>query len=138
MEQNWTALARAIKQRRLELGLTRTDLARRAEVSRQTVHNFESGEGFVRLPPTLSKIAEALGWAPEMPYGVLEGRIAVEPAFEAPSLLGEDEIRQVVTGAMVAATDVGAAEIREVVRLVVNDLRARKVLPPAPEVEEEF
>lgn len=134
------ALARALKQRRLELGLSRADLAVRARVSRQTVHNLESGDGFARVPPSLSKISEALGWSPDVPHAVLEGHVPPGmPGADAQRVpLSEDEIRQVVTSAMVAATEVAAAEIREVVRLVIEDLRARKILPPAPEKEDEF
>jgi transcriptional regulator with XRE-family HTH domain len=145
MEQNWVALAEAIKTRRQHLGLSRPALAARAHVSRQTIHNLESGEGFVRVPPTLSRVTQALEWPADLPFAILDGGAPDLPSGEddlhrgrAFPPLTEDVVRQVVTSAMVAATEVTAGEIREVGRLVVEDMRRRRLIPEAPEQEDGY
>lgn len=49
-----------VKKRREELGMTQQDLAKKAQVSRQTIVSIESNENFQTSTATLVKIARAL------------------------------------------------------------------------------
>lgn len=49
-----------VKKRREELGMTQQDLAKKAQVSRQTIVSIESNENFQTSTATLIKIARAL------------------------------------------------------------------------------
>jgi DNA-binding XRE family transcriptional regulator len=56
--------ARAVRQRRLELGLTQEDLAEAADVSPATVRKVESGTQAHYRDLTCTRLAQALGWDP--------------------------------------------------------------------------
>jgi len=105
----WGELATAIRVRRDQLRLTQRDLANTAQVHINTVKEIESGRVFARYPPTLTAIAIALGWTPESPRAVLDGKhaqlalppadarpqtITVEEAIEADLTLTDDDRRQ--------------------------------------------
>lgn len=45
-EDEWYPIASLLRQRRAELGLSRDEVARRVDVTRSTIHNWESGRGF--------------------------------------------------------------------------------------------
>lgn len=49
-----------VKKRREELGMTQQDLAKKAQVSRQTIVSIESNKNFQTSTATLVKIARAL------------------------------------------------------------------------------
>jgi transcriptional regulator with XRE-family HTH domain len=74
----------AMNERRIDLGLKWTDVARRAGVSKETVLRFRSGP---RTPETTAKIERALGW----PRGYLDAIAAGEPPPTAASRVGELE-----------------------------------------------
>jgi transcriptional regulator with XRE-family HTH domain len=57
-----TALGAIIEQRRLELGLTKSEAARLAGVSRGTWHEVEAGRRSNMLANTLNLFDKALGW----------------------------------------------------------------------------
>lgn len=58
------SLGALIKNRRLELGLTKSEAARRANVSRGTWHEVENGTRTNMMPDTLLLIDGALNWEP--------------------------------------------------------------------------
>jgi DNA-binding XRE family transcriptional regulator len=59
---DWSRVSGAVIDRRSELGLTQTDLARAAGVGMRTIQNLEAGK---RLQPIIrTKIERALGWEP--------------------------------------------------------------------------
>lgn len=61
---NWKALAEAVLMQRQAYGWTQEDLAARASTSARTVFNLESGHPRMRIPTTLGRIENALGWEP--------------------------------------------------------------------------
>jgi transcriptional regulator with XRE-family HTH domain len=83
MERNWNHLAEAIRDARLARGMTQDDLAQLAQVARATVQNLEQGRTFQRVPPSLARVAAALGWSPDRPAAILEGRSVVETELAA-------------------------------------------------------
>lgn len=78
MERNWQSLGEAIRDARIARGLTQDDLAKLAQVARATVQNLEQGRTFHRVPPSLARVAAGLGWSPDRPAAILEGRTVVE------------------------------------------------------------
>lgn len=64
-------LASYVKLRRKQLGLTRVEAARKAEMSDVTWHRVE--EGTLRRPTTYDKIEHALDWTPSSCQAVLAG-----------------------------------------------------------------
>ena len=63
-------IARAMRARREELGLSVPQMSKRAGVSEQTWRNYESGRSRVRADKQDS-VWEALGWEPPSPWSVL-------------------------------------------------------------------
>jgi len=59
-----TRAALAVRQRRLELGLTQENLAEAAGVSPATVRKLESGSQAHYRDLTCTRLAQALGWDP--------------------------------------------------------------------------
>jgi transcriptional regulator with XRE-family HTH domain len=63
VDQDWAGVSRAMSARLLELGMTQTELAAKAQVSlttvREVVHNLNARR---RNPRTLAALAVALGW----------------------------------------------------------------------------
>ncbi|MFD9567709.1 helix-turn-helix domain-containing protein [Streptomyces sp. NPDC059994] len=70
---DWARLAAAIVARRDEMDYTQVGLAEAAGVSEATVQNLESGRERKRLPSSLPKVEQALGWAPGSGEAVLAG-----------------------------------------------------------------
>lgn len=79
MDQDWTAVAAALRDRMDERGMTMTDLAARSGVSlttvRELVHVLNTRR---RQPRTLSSLSAALGWPTEHLGSVLRGRPTVD------------------------------------------------------------
>lgn len=74
MTRDWTRLGLAIKARREELGMpTQQALADAAGVKRQTIQALESGKQRSRMPGTIGRVEEALGWEPGTAARVLSG-----------------------------------------------------------------
>src|SRR5215213_6667029 len=78
----------ALRRARVDAGLTISELAKRAGVSRDTISNAERGRHSLQ-GPTLSKIAHALGRAPsellaeeERLSPKAQGRSSLEPTFD--------------------------------------------------------
>ncbi|WP_459251021.1 hypothetical protein [Streptomyces youssoufiensis] len=57
--------------------------------SRQTLLSLEAGEERTRIPPSLSKLERALGWAPGTAVRILEGEEDYPPAEPKPAPYAE-------------------------------------------------
>jgi transcriptional regulator with XRE-family HTH domain len=94
-----TPLGEIIEQRRLELGLTKSEAARLAGVSRGTWHEVEAGRRTNMLADTLNLFDKALGWErgtlrrrsrpldgrPDLVYTTTEGRdVIIEMKTQQP------------------------------------------------------
>ena len=80
MNENWAAVAAALRERMDERGMTMTDLAKRSGVSlttvRELVHVLNTRR---RQPRTLSSLSTALGWPADHLGTVLRGRASAAP-----------------------------------------------------------
>lgn len=92
MEDNWTALAAAVKQRRKALRLSQIELAEAADVSRSTVQKLEKGENLGISRKTLGSVGRALGWAEGSVDAVLRGKppTADQAASASPAAGGHE------------------------------------------------
>jgi transcriptional regulator with XRE-family HTH domain len=81
VNQDWPAVAAALRDRLDERGLTMTELASRSGVSlttvRELVHVLNTRR---RQPRTLASLSTALGWPSDHLGSVLRGRAATTPA----------------------------------------------------------
>ncbi|MFD7661036.1 multiprotein-bridging factor 1 family protein [Streptomyces sp. NPDC059788] len=134
MERDWRRLADAIKRARESAGMTQVDLAKRADMSESSVQNLESGLPRTRIPRTLAKVEEALGWAAGSGVEILDGAAGpVSISKEAEGFhiakLSEDELQDAVTMSAIAVTDnLTAREIRELSQRIVAELKRRGAL----------
>lgn len=78
MSQRVDRLAKAVRERRAELGLRQADLARLGGCSRRFVHTLEQGKPTLRLDKLLD-VLEVLG----LGLSVVPGAGGFEPAPEA-------------------------------------------------------
>jgi DNA-binding XRE family transcriptional regulator len=62
MEQNWKAVAEAIRASRMAQGMTQEGLAATVGVSRVTIQSLESGSARTRVSTALLEVARILGW----------------------------------------------------------------------------
>lgn len=74
MTEDWAAVSKAVKQRRVDLGLTQIGLGKIARVSKQTVGEIERNKPRDRSPNTLRPLSEALQWHPDHLAAVLAGQ----------------------------------------------------------------
>lgn len=74
MEENWNALAAALKASRLAMGLSQEELAERSDTSRSTIQNLERGRQHRRISRKTHEITGVLGW----PDGYIEQLLAGE------------------------------------------------------------
>lgn len=128
MELDWVRLGAAIRQARHEQGLTMNDLANKASIARASLHNLESGRPSHRMPPSMSKVAEVLGWPADRPMAILQRRDLLETTAPSEKELSEDDISQAVLAAVVATTDLTAMEIRAISDRVIASLKQRGLL----------
>lgn len=74
MQEDWAVVSGSITERMLELGMTQTELAARAQVSlttvRELVHNLNARR---RNPRTLAALSVALDWPEEAIQRLLRG-----------------------------------------------------------------
>lgn len=114
-EEDWQRVASAINTRMEELGLSQTDLARAAGISRETVRKLQYAEQNAYQRRTLTAISEALWDNPHGIHRVLRGQEPVEKApdrTEAGRLAErlaqlDEEQRQRVLGYIDAILDQG-------------------------------
>ncbi|MEV6854757.1 helix-turn-helix transcriptional regulator [Streptomyces microflavus] len=125
-------LATDVRERRLELRLGIAAAAEKAGMSKDTWRRVEEGS---RVRDTsYAKIDSVLGWAPGSALSILDGAeaIRVEPLGVgdlAAARIPESELERAITGAMVVVVDnMTAAEIREVARRAVEDLKDHGIL----------
>lgn len=81
MDENWTAVAEALKASRLALGLSQEELADRSGTSRSTIQNLESAQQHRRrISRKTHEVAEILGWPDGYIDQLLAGEVAGPPA----------------------------------------------------------
>lgn len=126
---DYERLARAAKARRLELDMSMAAVAEAAETSKGTYHRIEAG---MPIRDTgYARVETVLGWAAGSCRSILEGSDpAPAEADEATvAKVAEEDLSQAVTSALVAVSDsLTAAEIREVSRRAVEELKRRGIL----------
>lgn len=122
MDMDWSGLGREVRCDREREGLSQEALADKAQVSRMTLHSIESGIQRKRLPPSLSKIEEALGWPAGHGVAVLRGEAATYMSSDD----RDETIRQVVQQAALAVSDhLTSAEINAMAQKVLDSLKSR-------------
>jgi DNA-binding XRE family transcriptional regulator len=85
MEQNWMAVADALRASRVSQGLTQAELAHKAEISRVAVQALERGRARTRMSPALLAVTQVLGWSDGYVNRVLAGEVEGPPSrAEAP------------------------------------------------------
>lgn len=72
--RDWQRLARYVRERRDELGLTQEEIATRGGPSTATLRLIETGTQDSYRAKSLRQLAEALRWTPESPRAILAGR----------------------------------------------------------------
>jgi transcriptional regulator with XRE-family HTH domain len=89
MEQNWMAVADALRASRVSQGLTQADLAQKAKISRVAVQALERGRARARMSPALLAVTQVLGWPDGYVNQVLAGEAEGPPrAIDAPQARG--------------------------------------------------
>lgn len=83
MEQNWKAVAEAIRASRLALGMTQERLAHEVGVSRVTIQSLESGSPRTRVSAALLEVARTLGWPNGRVEDLLSGGDSAHPVRQA-------------------------------------------------------
>ena len=79
MTGDWAAVAKAVKQRKAELGLRQGAVIKRSGLTKQTVGEIENNsKQRNRNRRTLEVLSEALEWHPDHLAAVLEGRTPPE------------------------------------------------------------
>jgi DNA-binding XRE family transcriptional regulator len=125
-------LAAHAAKRRAALGMTKAAVAAAVGVSINTYHRLETG-GQIR-DVTYAKVETVLGWAPGSCRDILNGApgpVLVEHAVDgvAYAKVPAEDLRQAVTNAVVAVADnLTAAEIREVSRRTMEELKRRGLI----------
>lgn len=124
MGMNWEALAEEVRRSRQEQGLNMLAFAKKAEISRMSLHALEQGEKRSRVPSILPKVEEALGWPQGRGLAILEGR---DPRSDQPATTNlPDELARSIEHVVIATRgDMTAAEIRDLTQRVLDDLRER-------------
>lgn len=85
-DETWERLAERIRERRLELGLTQTQLARDAQASDRTIGALERAEQARYHAATLRSVAVALGWTPDSVERILAGDEPVDAPSRDPNV----------------------------------------------------
>lgn len=94
MSEQWAAVASAIDQRMVELGILQRDLAERAHVSQAIVRELQHNTAQRRRSTrTLEALSTALGWHPRHLHSVLAGEPPPSRSEAAP-VAGDEIARQ--------------------------------------------
>lgn len=130
-------LAKLVEQRRVDLKMNKIDVARAAEIQINTYSKVEDGKP-VR-PMTYGKIEEVLGWARGSCGDILRGATTATViengapgAVISPVQPGDlaDDVAEAVQNAAITVSDsLTSAEIRQMKRLVVEELVKRGKIP---------
>ena len=86
--QGWAEVARLLRQRIADLGLTQFDLASKSGVSIATIRELLHAKPRQRSPRTLSAVSEALGWPSGQIAEIVQG--GKPPIAEAQPASGSD------------------------------------------------
>lgn len=143
MTNDWDRLARAIRERRVALGMTQQQLADAAGVTRTTIKNLEGARQPTKRPPaSLPAVENALGWTLGSARTVLAGGEPTPIADEdiAPVSGGEHDLEiDPEVGAVVRNTVfevVGVLEpgmplsrVREIEAIALEAVRRRGGIP---------
>lgn len=129
-------LARAVKQRRLALGLARLKAATEAGISKDTWKRVE--EALPVREMSYAAIDPVLGWAVGSCDNIRAGGspTAVAPSGADPAITLADvsdagrgnTVRRVVESASIGTTNLTAPEIRELSERIVDDLKREGVI----------
>lgn len=84
-QQNWKAVAEALRASRIAQGLPQTELAAKADVSRVTVQSLEGGRDRMRIGPGLLAVVRALGWPEGHIERLLAGKVEGPPSKRPPT-----------------------------------------------------
>jgi transcriptional regulator with XRE-family HTH domain len=79
MQQNWKAVAEALKLSRMAMGWSQEELAERAGTSRATIQNLEYGQERARISRKLRDVTTALEWPDGHLDRVLTGEVSGAP-----------------------------------------------------------
>jgi len=123
--QAWARLGRILKQTREHAGISQDELATRAGVSNASVQSAEYGKPPKgRMPPTIGKIARALGWGRGAVEAVLEGGQPSGEWRDISAPMPSKRLAAIFTNAMIRGTDtMTAAQIRTVTEIAIDQLR---------------
>lgn len=130
MDQDWTRLAQAIRRAREAAGMTQVDLATKAGIAVGSVQNLEAGRARNRIPQSLIKVEEALGWATGSGVAIVRGAagpVTVDPiGGQVIARMPADEAEGAVKEVLLAVADnLTAREIRELSTAIVEELQRR-------------
>jgi len=125
MGMDWKGLGREVRREREREGLSQEALAEKAQISRMTLHSIESGMQRKRIPPSLSKIEEALGWPVGHGISVLRGEAATFMSSED----RDEAVRLAVQQAALAVSDhLTSAEINAMAQRTLDTLKGRGLI----------
>ncbi|WP_425829347.1 helix-turn-helix transcriptional regulator [Streptomyces fractus] len=99
----WQRLSEMIRAHRGRKGWSQAELAQHAGISTKSALTAESGKPPTRMPPSLDRIARALGWADGSVNAILEGGDPLPSQAAAESNQGFTPSRPDTTGRAVAA-----------------------------------
>lgn len=139
----WARLGQALRTARTHRGLTLAELGDLAGVSARAVQDAEAGTvPKKRMPPTVSKIAAALGWPEGAAEATLEGEAPPDAGWQDVPVraqqLREEAVAGIITNAMVRATDhATAAEIRAATKIALDELRKQGFISETDGVQPE-
>ena len=129
-------LARAVKQRRLALGLARLAAAKQAGISKDTWQRVE--EAVLVRDMSYAAIDPVLGWAVGScqsiraggsPTPVGQSQAAPDVTFATVSDGERGAVaRSIIESATIAVTDLPAAESRELIERIVGDLKRKGII----------
>ncbi|MFF7411620.1 helix-turn-helix domain-containing protein [Streptomyces lydicus] len=126
MDLDWKTLAAELRQARNARMLTMVELADRADVSRSTLHSLEQGDARGRIPSSLGKVEAALGWPPGQAMKILKGERL--HSGELAGVNASEIERSISYAALAVADDMTAAQIKELARRAIEDLRHRGII----------
>lgn len=127
----WARLGQALRAARTHRGLTLAGLGELAGVSARSVQEAEAGKvPKLRMPPSIGKIAAALGWPEGGVDAVLGGGAPPDAGWQdVPAPLAGTAVEGILTNAMVRAmSGTPAAEIRAAAKIAVDEMRRQGLI----------
>jgi transcriptional regulator with XRE-family HTH domain len=125
--RNYAQLARLVRIRRSELGLTIYGLAEKAGMSKDTFMKVEDAR--VVRDSTYIALEKVLDWPTGTCVNILESDPSTsELAATSTKPITEEDIAQAVLAGIVIHTDLPAAQIRAIKDSVIGDLKRRGLL----------